>query len=52
VGEDDPQEQKALFAEMQAKAKEIDQLVTDTALRAEARLHLEQLAQLKEKLGG
>ncbi len=47
VGEDDPQNQRALYADMVQKAREVETLVADEKLRYEARQHLGKLADLQ-----
>lgn len=46
VGEDDPQNQRALYVDMVQKAREVPTLVTDEALIREAESHLQRLGEL------
>jgi tetratricopeptide (TPR) repeat protein len=47
VGEDDPENQRALRDDMVQKAREVETLVTDEKLTHEARQHLDKLAELQ-----
>ena len=47
VGEDDPQNQRALFNDMMQKAREVETLVQDEKLIAEARQHIAKLADIR-----